>query len=100
MKKISDKRRLELIEYFKVLDTIMDTSVSEYSGRSHKYGDGLDPHHIDGRRGKRLYNAFNIIVCLHSEHEYFQAHNTPELKEKLSGIVKEIRLKQGFKQCE
>ena len=98
IRRISDKRAAQLKEYYKVLDVIMNTPVSDYSGESQRNSDRFDPHHIDGRRGKRLYNAFNIIVCLHSEHEYFQAHNTPELKEKLAGIVKEIRLRQGFSQ--
>ena len=103
MKKVSDKRRLELAEYKVVVAKLLDLSrgfselpPNKYVGREY-----LNPHHIYGRRGWHLTDPFNIILTGGNEHtgdNGIQAHNTPELKAKLAGIVKEIRLRQGFTQ--
>ena len=98
MKRISDKRAAQLADYkelrWRILPNPYQWGYSELSGEL----GFLIFHHIDGRRGARLLMPFNIIAITELEHREIHAHNTPELKEKLAGIVKEIRLKQGFKE--
>ena len=99
MKRVSDKRAAQLADYNLLVAHLKGLShaKSELSG---KVG-ALVPHHIDGRRGKRLLNPFNIILLSEEEHtgdDGIQAHNTWEQKQKLAALVKEIRLRQGFTQ--
>ena len=97
VKRISDKRAAQLAEYHKVLTQIGGgwQKTSDLSGK----WPGV-PHHIYGRRGELLYDPFNIIYLTPEEHtdgqDAVHKHNTPELKAKLAGIVKEIRERQGW----
>jgi len=60
----------------------------------------VDPHHINGRDGKRLLDPFGIIMLTRDEHmvEDGQMKGKKVGKEKLLEIVKEKRLRQGFVQ--
>ena len=93
MKRISDKRAAQMPEYYQMLTKIGGgwPAKSEMSGIW-----GAVPHHIYGRRGAHLYDPFNIILVTNAEHREIHAHNTPELKAKLAGLVEQIRLAQGF----
>lgn len=103
MKRVSDKRQAQLKEYKVLVHNLLEYSrgFSELPPNKYVGVEYLNPHHIYGRRGWHLTDPFNIILTGGNEHtgdDGIQAHNTPELKEKLAGIVKEIRLKQGFTQ--
>ena len=93
IRRVSDKRAAQMPQYHDILEAIglCSQSLSELGGKW-----PVIPHHIHGRRGEHLYDPFNIILVTDAEHREIHAHNTPELKEKLAAIVKEIRLKQGF----
>ena len=95
MNRVSDKRQAQMPGYYLMLAKIGGgwPAKSEMSGIW-----GAVPHHIQGRRGAHLYDPFNIILVTDAEHREIHAHNTPELKAKLAGIVKELRIRQGFTQ--
>ena len=94
MKKVSDKRAAQTRQYIALIYKLRESNgwQSELSGLK----DVVACHHIDGRRGKRLLDPFNIILVTDAEHREIHAHNTPELKVKLAGLVEQIRLAQGF----
>lgn len=58
---------------------------------------GIENHHIDGRRGARLLDPFNIIRLCRRCHTVFQAHNSWEVRQALKLWVRPLRLAQGFK---
>lgn len=85
-------------EYAKVCEQLktLANGVSEYSGlKSACYP--MVCHHICGRTNSLLLDPFNIIVCKQPEHEEIHEHNSFEQKQRLLALVKEIRLRQGFK---
>ena len=57
----------------------------------------LEAHHIDGRRGDRLLDPFNIILLTAEQHRTFQAHNSWEVRQALKLWVRPLRLAQGFR---
>lgn len=57
---------------------------------------GVENHHIDGRRGARLLDPFNIIRLCRRCHTVFQAHNSWEVREALKLWVYGLRIQQGF----
>lgn len=58
----------------------------------------VDPHHIEGRNGKRLLDPFNIIMVTRNEHTAIEEERSSYSKEQLLEIVKAIRIKQGFEE--
>lgn len=98
---VSKKRDMEL-RIFRELDAVLRPKtggVSELDGTrgewpTHRWP---EPHHIEGRRGKRVYDPFNIIYLTRTQ------HNNPAIindKERLLAIVRPIRIKQGFKEVQ
>lgn len=71
---------------------------SEFSGEYADWQTGglVEPHHILGRVGKNLLNPFSIIMVTRPEHDQVQKHNSYENRQFLLGVVKTLRLKQGF----
>jgi len=55
----------------------------------------VEPHHIEGRTGKRLLDPFNIIMLTRPEHDTIRRTHT---REELLTLVRDIRIKQGFKE--
>jgi len=102
LKPISDKRKDEIAIYNALKDILIgdcyyngDYPVSELSGNISI--SGLSPHHIDGRRGLRLIDPFNIIVIdEETEHKQETKHHTFERIQELLVFIKPIRLAQGF----
>jgi hypothetical protein len=94
LRRVSPKRAAQLIEYglLKTKLLYLARGRSELSGKKGR----LEPHHIDGRRGLRLVNPFNIIMITHAEHRWLQSHNTYEQRRRLRGIIRTLREKQGF----
>ena len=114
LRPISTKRAAQLVEYRKLiarlhafnLESHMGYPVSEWTGKKphlivwhEEMFMWLVPHHIDGRRGERLLDPFNIILITEQEHmgdNGIQKHNTWEAKQKLADIVRPLRIQQGF----
>jgi len=99
IKRVSLKRKAQNAEYEKLRDRLllMAGGKSELSRQMCRLYDSLIPHHIDGRRGARLIDPFNIIIILeNAEHSEETAHHTFERIQELKKIVREIRIKQGF----
>ena len=107
IKQISCKRKAQNAQYAELRDRLflLASGFSEYASNkglakmtiSCSKGQ-LEPHHIDGKQGKRLIDPFNIIICTTVEHCYFQAHNSYEQRQRLLAIVRPIRLAQGFRE--
>ena len=102
MKRISDKRAAQLADYDKLISNLaafalyrteLEEAPSVWNPTAR-----LEAHHIDGRRGDRLLDPFNIIIVTAEQHREIHQHNTWEQKQKLLALVKEIRLRQGFSQ--
>lgn len=95
MKPISPKRQAQLDEYYALRHTLIEyaNKRSELDGR---LSDNLEPHHIDGRRGKRLTDPFNIILLSRFQHETEGANHNWERIAELKAKVRPIRLRQGF----
>ena len=102
MNPISEKRRTLIPEYNKLIHRlrIMCGNQSELSGKNPNWESGylVDPHHIDGRRGKLFLDPFNIIMLIRTEHDIEEGKIKGKKvgKEKLIAIVKKIRIRQGF----
>ena len=101
---VSDKRQAQLKEYYALVVklTLGCGNQSELSGnRPTEWQSSfrVEPHHIMGRRGKRLLDPFGIIMLTATEHireqQYKEGHHT---KEELLNIVRPIRIAQGFKE--
>lgn len=103
LKFISKQRQKEMPEYTKLINRLRTScgNVSELSGYAADWQSDykVEPHHIRGRRGKSLLNPFGIIMLTRHEHDLEEGKIKGEKvgEETLLGIVKEIRLKQGFK---
>ncbi len=104
IKPISDKHAKDLKEYLKISGKLKELAnhKSELTGKQEGYYDPLVTHHIGGRDGKvDLLNPFNMLICLHSEHnnsnDAIHRHNSFENKEALRELVKPLRITQGFK---
>ena len=95
LKAVSNKRRgeIKIYQILKLELFLLGNNKSELSGL---YG-LVDPHHIDGRRGKRLFDPYNIILLTKEEHDrqtdYLPGYKT---RKELVDIVKPIRKRQGF----
>jgi hypothetical protein len=106
LKSVSDKRKRELREYYKLVKLLRDLcdNKSELSGKSPDWQSKrlVDPHHINGRNGTKLLDPFGIIILIRLEHDIEEGKvkgKKPTDKKKLLKIVKEIRLRQGFIPC-
>jgi hypothetical protein len=77
---------------------VLTDGFSEISRQRPPTGESLLPHHIDGRRGERLFNPFNIIMITYDEHQAIHNGKSPYTKEDLLERVRKIRIRQGFVQ--
>lgn len=98
LKPVNERRQAELDKFY-ALDKILRPKTkgrSELNGSRGDYrtGFGVEPHHIRGRRGKRVYDPFNIIYLTRAQHDTIKLMHS---EEELEAIVKPIRIKQGFK---
>ena len=105
MKKVSDKHLKQLEQYRLLREKLYQLSDgrSELSGKHPTYSHSLcgyvcESHHIDGRDGERLVNAFGIILVTSDEHAFIHANPLIHSKEELYKLVKPIRIKQGFEE--
>jgi len=104
LRPISKKRAAQMPEYEVLVKKLrkLCNNRSELSGdRADWQGGGLvDPHHIDGREGDLLVNAFGIIMLTRTEHdiEGGQIPGDKHSKEELYAIVKPLRLAAGYKE--
>ena len=102
LKQVSGKRRHELACYYALVATLRLScyNKSELSGKNPDWqSDYLaDPHHIDGKDGKKLYDPFNIIFLTRTEHDIQHGKVKGEKlnKEALLAIIRPIRVTQGF----
>lgn len=96
---ISKKRKIELEKYYPLIEELrrLCDNRSELSGHYPDWQSKflLEPHHIEGRIGKLLLDPFNIIMLTRTEHDTIRQAHT---KEELLTLVREIRIKQGFKE--
>lgn len=99
LKPISDKRQEELDKYYALAEKLfaLCSNRSELSG---KWGDwqthwNVEPHHITGRTGKKVYDPFNIIMLTRPEHDTVKQTYTDE---ELLAMIRPLRIKQGFKE--
>ena len=94
--------KAKLPEYTALVKELRDGcgNRSELSGDMADWrSDGhVEPHHIDGRNGKRLTDPFNIILVNRSEHLVIEESNGWEAKQKLKEYIRPIRIKQGYKE--
>jgi hypothetical protein len=100
LRAVSQKRQAQKNEYNSLVMRLKIACgcKSELSGKLCSVYD-IVPHHIDGRRGLRLIDPFNIILITDEEHtgdNGIQKHNSWEAKQKLLDIVRKIRQEQGF----
>lgn len=101
---ISQKRQAELERYYPLVIKLRKLCGNR-SELSFDFPDWqskflLEPHHIEGRIGKRLLDPFNIILATRNEHTAIEEERSPYTKEQLLEIVKAIRIKQGFKEVQ
>ena len=103
MKRISDKRKALLPEYYTLVSGLVDLcrNKSELSGMSPDWQSGfvVDPHHIQCRIGKLYLDPFNIIMLTRIEHDIEEGKikGVKIGKERLLEIVREHRIGQGYK---
>ena len=106
MKKISDKRKAQLPEYYALVVKLAELcgNRSELSGdrpTEWQAGFRVEPHHILGRRGKWLLNPFNIILLTATEHTREQQYKDGYIgKEALTKLIRSVRIKQGYKESD
>jgi hypothetical protein len=98
MKPVSAKRQAQLRAYYALVMRLKLACGchSEWSSECCTVYD-IEPHHIDGRRGDRLLDPFNIILLNAEEHKHFQAHNSWQVRQALKMWIRPVRLAQGFK---
>ena len=100
LRAVSTKRAAHNEAYRDLIDKLFHEAMpcSEWDGTVEiSYGHYvLEPHHIDGRRGKRLLDPFNIILLTPEQHRTFQAHNSWEVRQALKLWVYGLRIQQGF----
>lgn len=104
LRPISKKRTEEMREYSPLIEALckLCDNRSELSGTLPDWQSNwkVEPHHIEGRSGKRLLDPFNIIMLTRTEHDIEEGkikgekHSVNELKD----LVREIRSKQGFRE--
>jgi hypothetical protein len=99
---VSKRRKKEKPEYIKISNELKEKAgyKSELSGKTPTEFDWLECHHINGRTGKDYIDPYNLLVCLHSEHQTdkdsIHKHNSYEKKLELLAMVKIIREEQGY----
>ena len=106
LKRVSKKLQTKLPEYYKLVGKLRELcdNKSELSSNKPDWMSNylVEPHHINGRTGKRLLDPFNIIMLRRDEHDIEEGkipgtNLFPKVgKEKLTQIVYDIRIKQGF----
>lgn len=101
LKKVSDKRKAETDRFYALDRLILRPATKGRSELNGERGDwrtgySVEPHHITGRRGARVYDPFNIIYLTRPQHDAIR--HTWEEEEELLGVVREIRIKQGFEE--
>ncbi len=99
--KVSDKRAGQLAEYRPLIEKLraLCDNKSELSGKAPGWRCKVEPHHIDHRENERLLDPFNIILLTATEHRMEQQHLPGcHTKEYLLKLVREIRIKQGWKE--
>ena len=104
LNQISKKRQAQLPAYRTLIKVLRElcNNKSELSGQNPDWQSSwnAEPHHIERRNGERLLDPFGIILLTRFEHDREEGKikgEKPIGKEKLLAIVKELRLKQGFK---
>ena len=99
LSRISRKTQDKLPAYNALVKELRELSGnrSELSGDTPDFR-GLSPHHITGRIGKKLTDVFNILIVTADEHTYLQKHMSYQKKQELLGIVKAMRIKQGYRE--
>ena len=99
LRPISKKRAEEMRKYFPLVEELRQLcdNRSELSGDIPGWPSNFqaEPHHIEGRSGKRLLDLFNIIMLTRTEHDTIRQTHT---KEELLALVRDIRIKQGLKE--
>jgi hypothetical protein len=103
LRKVSPKQSKENAECQKIVNQLRDLcgdkselqGVMTYKRNSHN----TEPHHLKGRHGKHLINPFEILMCYANQHDYRQKH-LKETRETDLQLVREIRLRQGFKEAD
>ena len=104
LRPISKKRRVELVKYLPLIEKLrrLCSNRSELSGDIPDWQSNfnVEPHHIEGRIGKRLLDPFNIIMLTRTEHDIEEGKIKGEKQgvDKLKNLVWEIRSKQGFRE--
>lgn len=107
LKRVSKKLKAQFPEYNALIIKLrgLCENKSELSGRIATWESGfmVEPHHINGRTGKRLLDPFGIIMLNREEHDIEQGKIAgtnlfPKVgKERLSAIVYALRIKQDFR---
>lgn len=102
--KISKHKQKQLAVYKKLVITLQFycNNKSEIDGDSPDWQSHylVEPHHINGRTGDKLTDPFNIIMVTRNQHKRQEGEikdEPPIPDDKLIAIVKELRIKQGFK---
>lgn len=100
LRTMSKKRQSDLTRYFNLKQRLFELSrnKSELSGHRPDWQSSfvVEPHHIKGRTGHKLYDPFNIILLTANEHRFYQEHMSDANKQYLLELVRPIRIKQGF----
>lgn len=102
LRRVSKKRQTVMPAYINLINKLRELcdNKSELSGKSPDWLSGykVEPHHVNGRRGKLLLDPFGIIMLVRIEHDIEEGKIKGKKvgKERLLEIVKEKRLAQGF----
>ena len=102
-KKAIEEKRWRALEHDLHL---MNTNRSEYTGKFPTEPDDwvtcyqVEYHHIRGRRGKRVYDPFNVIALTPTEHKRIEDEIDKVSEEELESIVRPIRINQAFEEDE
>ncbi len=102
----SEKRQAHYLKYMELCGRLccLCDNKSELSGNKPDWQSQwlVDPHHIDGREGKRLLDPFNIILLVRDEHQAIEEEKPINghkyTKEELLNLIRPIRIRQGFKE--
>jgi len=104
LRPISKKRAEDMRKYLPLIEELrrLCNNRSELSGNYPDWQSRfiVEPHHIEGRIGKRLLDPFNIILLTRTEHDIEEGKIKGEKQgvDKLKDLVREIRIKQGFRE--
>lgn len=102
LRRISTKRATQLSKLNQLTERLhmLCNNHSELSGLPPDWQSNwkVEPHHLQGRIGKLLLDPFNIIMLTRTEHDTEEGKIKGEKmgKEKLLGIVRELRARRGF----